>query len=97
MCLPLTCKIPTNNYAFSRLLTNAAIHPSIHPSVCLSVCSMPIAQQQCIIGRCLLQNTNRKPHAGNEIRWPALSAAENSNKAITSNASKVFGKPVVAP
>jgi len=35
---------------------------SIHPSVC----PMILAQQQCILRLWLLENTNRKPHAGSK-------------------------------
>jgi len=36
---------------------------SVRLFVCLSVCSMRLAQQRCVLGLLLLQNTNRKPHS----------------------------------
>jgi len=47
-----------------KALSNAAICPSVRPSIPPSVCPIPRAQQRCILGLCLLQYTNRKPHTG---------------------------------
>ena len=50
--------LPTMRWA----LSSAVIRLSVHPSVC----PMPLAQKRGILGLLLLQNTNRKPHAGSE-------------------------------
>jgi len=57
------------------------LYPSVHPFISsyICVCPMPIAQQQCILGW-LLQNTNKKPHAGKQTQWSVTGVAKTARK-----------------
>ena len=68
-------------------LNNAAIRLSVHA---------PTAQQQCILGPRLLQNTNRKPRAGSRTRWSAWPYWPRKwpkrNEAVAYAASEAFAR-----
>jgi len=62
---------PVYGAGIKRCSDPSVVRPSVRPSVRLSVCRMPLAQQRYILGLCLLQNTNRKPHTGLRTHWSA--------------------------
>jgi len=80
---------PTPTPKTGRHLSNAAIRPSvrpIRPFICLSHHPTALGQERCILGLWLLQNTNRKPHAG--IR----TTGQRGDEAVAGAASEAFAR-----
>ena len=71
-----------------------SVRLSLCPSVRPFVCPMAVTQKRCILGLWLLQNTNRKRHAGSQTHW-STSPYGHQPSAVAAAATKT-SQPVHA-